>query len=156
MLFAKVKRTSTEIGAHLEVQRQTATKVVGDAAESAVLGQLQGAGLTLVQRNFKTPGRGGGEIDLIMREPDGTLAFIEVRQRSGGEHGGAAASVSATKRRRIVLAAKIFLARYGNAPPPCRFDVVAVDGMLQLSEPGAREQKVQTRIEWLRGAFTAD
>jgi putative endonuclease len=156
MLFAKVKRTSTEIGKHLEVQRQTITKVVGDAAESAVLGQLQGAGLALVQRNYRTPGRGGGEIDLIMREPDGTLVFVEVRQRALGTHGGAAASVSGTKQRRIVLAAKMFLARYGSAPPPCRFDVVAVDGVLEPSAPDAKEQKVQTRIEWLRGAFTAD
>jgi putative endonuclease len=156
MYFAKAKRTSTEIGGHLEQHRQATTKVVGDAAESAVLGQLQGAGLSLVQRNYKTPGRGGGEIDLIMREPDGTLVFIEVRQRSRADFGGAAASVSATKRRRIVLAARFFLMRFGNNPPPCRFDVVAVDGVLQQQAPGEQQQKVQTRIEWLRGAFTAD
>ncbi len=156
MYFAKAKRTSTQVGGHLEVQRQASTKLVGDAAESAVLSQLQGAGLTLVQRNYRTPGRGGGEIDLIMRERDGTLVFIEVRQRAKGTHGGAAASVSATKQRRIVLAARFFITRFGNNPPSCRFDVVAVDGVLQNAEPGAQQQTVQTRIEWLRGAFTAD
>ena len=57
------------------------TKRVGDAAEDAALDYLQKAGLRLVQRNFKTPGRGGGEVDLIMRAPDGTLVFVEVRKR---------------------------------------------------------------------------
>ena len=132
------------------------TKQGGDAAESAGLGQLQAQGLQLVQRNYRTPGRGGGEIDLIMREPGGTLVFVEVRQRAQGTHGGAAGSVSAVKRRRIVLAAKIFLTRYGSAPPPCRFDVVAVEGVLHTDGATSKEQKVRTRIEWLRGAFTAD
>jgi Holliday junction resolvase-like predicted endonuclease len=40
---------------------------VGDAAEDAALRYLQQAGLRLLARNYRTPGRGGGEIDLIMR-----------------------------------------------------------------------------------------
>lgn len=92
----------------------------------------------LVARNYRTPGRGGGEVDLIMRERDGTLVFVEVRQRSRGTHGGAGASITAAKRRRIVFAARHYLMRWG-APPPCRFDVVLV----------------QARIEWLRAAFDA-
>ena len=59
----------------------TSTKQRGDAAEDAALAFLQRQGLRLLERNFRTPGRGGGEIDLIMREPDGTLVFVEVRQR---------------------------------------------------------------------------
>ena len=84
-------------------------------------------------------GRGGGEIDLILRAPDGTLVFAEVRQRASTSHGGAAASVSATKQRRIIFAARHYLVRLG-APPPCRFDVVVV-------EP--------TGLQWLQGAFDA-
>ena len=64
----------------------------GAAAEDAALAHLQAAGLRLVARNYETPGRGGGEIDLIMQTPDGTLVFVEVRQRSGSAHGGAATS----------------------------------------------------------------
>ena len=104
----------------------------GAAAEDAALAHLQAAGLRLVARNYETPGRGGGEIDLIMQTPDGTLVFVEVRQRSGSAHGGAAASVGALKQRH-------FLRRYA-APPPCRFDVVAIEG---------------GRIEWLQAAFHA-
>jgi putative endonuclease len=53
----------------------------GQQAEDVALAWLQRAGLKLLQRNFKTPGRGGGEIDLIMLEPDGTVVFVEVRRR---------------------------------------------------------------------------
>jgi len=116
------------------------TKAVGDAAENAALAHLQAAGLRLVARNFRTPGRGGGEIDLIMREPGGTLVFVEVRRRKSASHGGAAASVGAAKRRRIVFAARHYLMRL-PAPPPCRFDVVAVEG---------------ETIDWITAAFEAD
>ncbi|MDD2811213.1 YraN family protein [Rhodoferax sp.] len=115
------------------------TKQRGDAAENAALAHLQQAGLRLLVRNYRTPGRGGGEIDLIMRAPDGTCVFVEVRQRSTASHGGAAASVSALKQRRIVFAARHYLMRCASLPP-CRFDVVAV-------EYGA--------ITWLQGAFDA-
>ncbi len=115
------------------------TKQVGDAAEDAALAHLQQAGLRLLVRNYRTPGRGGGEIDLIMRAPDGTCVFIEVRQRKTASHGGAAASVSALKQRRIVFAARHYLMQL-NMLPPCRFDVVAI-------QPGG--------VEWLQGAFDA-
>lgn len=118
---------------------QHSTKQVGDAAEDAALVHLQHAGLRLLVRNYRTPGRGGGEIDLIMRAPDGTCVFVEVRQRKTASHGGAAASVSALKQRRIVYAARHYLMGL-NALPPCRFDVVAIQA---------------GRVEWLQGAFDA-
>ena len=120
-------------------QTDVTTRLRGNAAEDAALAHLLAAGLTLVERNYRTPGRGGGEIDLILREPDGTLVFAEVRARADASRGGAAASVGAAKQRRIVLAARHYLLRH-RSPPPCRFDVVAIDG---------------ERIEWLRGAFDA-
>lgn len=116
------------------------TKQKGDAAEDAALRHLQTAGLRPLARNYRTPGRGGGEIDLILRAPDGTLVFAEVRQRASSSHGGAAASVSAAKQRRIVFAARHYLMRLPS-PPPCRFDVVIV-------EPAG--------LQWLQGAFDAD
>ena len=71
------------------------TKQAGDAAEDRALAHLQAQGLRLLERNYRTPGRGGGEIDLVMREPDGTVVFVEVRQRASAAFGGAAASISA-------------------------------------------------------------
>ncbi len=115
------------------------SKQAGDAFEETALRHLQQAGLRLVVRNYRTPGRGGGEIDLVMQDLDGTVVFVEVRARSGRDHGGAAASIGAVKRRRIVFAARQYLKRCA-APPPCRFDVVAFDAH---------------GLEWLRAAFDA-
>ena len=118
-------------------------KALGDAAEALALRWLQARGLSLVQRNYRVargPRARGGEVDLVMREPDGTLVFVEVRARSGGSHGGAAASVTTAKQRSLVLAAQHYLMRL-PVLPPCRFDVVAVDG---------------ETVEWLRAAFDAD
>ena len=64
------------------------TKAVGDAAEDLALRYLLKQGLELVQRNYATPGRGGGEIDLIMRQADATLVFVEVRARTSSTFGG--------------------------------------------------------------------
>ena len=55
------------------------TKQAGDAAEDEALRHLQQAGLRLIERNYRTPGRGGGEIDLIMRDRDCTTVFVEVK-----------------------------------------------------------------------------
>jgi putative endonuclease len=112
---------------------------LGDAAEDQALHFLQGEGLKLVQRNYRTPGRGGGEIDLIMQTRDGTTVFVEVRRRASQSHGGAGASIGATKQRRIIFAARHYLMRMREVPP-CRFDVVLV-------EPAG--------LEWLQGAFDA-
>lgn len=120
-------------------QPGASTRVRGAAAEDMALAHLLRAGLRLIERNYRTPGRGGGEIDLVMRAPDGTLVFVEVRARASATHGGAAASVGAVKQRRIVLAARHYLLRFG-APPRCRFDVVAIEG---------------THIDWLPAAFDA-
>jgi putative endonuclease len=125
----------------LSPQRKAAgtTKQMGDAAEDAALQYLQDHGLQLIQRNYRTPGRGGGEIDLIMRAPDGTTVFVEVRKRASAAHGGALASVGGAKQRRIIFAARHYLLQLRTLPP-CRFDVMAV-------EPEG--------IAWLQGAFDA-
>ena len=118
------------------------TQQIGSEAEDRACRHLQAQGLTLVQRNYRVAGgprRRGGEIDLIMRTHQGTLVFVEVRARAQARHGGAGASVTPLKQRRLVWAARHYLLRWAS-PPPCRFDVVAVDG---------------PRIDWLRAAFDA-
>ena len=134
---------------------QVTTKSRGDAAEAAACAYLVVAGLQRVEANYRTPGRGGGEIDLIMRAPDGTLVFVEVRQRASNSHGGAAASIGAVKQRRIIFAARHYLMRFASLPP-CRFDVVLVNGSLvnQPAGKGAADGAGAT-IEWIRGAFDA-
>jgi len=114
----------------------------GAGAEDCALAYLQQQGLRLIERNYRVahgPARHGGEIDLVLRDSDGTLVFVEVRARRSAQQGGAAASVGAAKQRRLIYAAQHFLLRYASLPR-CRFDVVAVD---------------QGRIDWLPAAFAA-
>ena len=117
-------------------------KSLGDRAEALALEHLLRHGLALVCRNYRVargPRARGGEIDLILRERDGTLVFVEVRSRASAAHGGALASVGATKQRALVFAAQHYLARLAHVPP-CRFDVVAVEG---------------AGLHWVRAAFDA-
>ena len=118
--------------------RSITTKQKGDAAEDRALRHLQNQGLQMVQRNYRTPGRGGGEIDLIMRDRD-TLVFVEVRNRSNAKHGGALASVSWVKQKRLIFAARYYLLKLPQMPP-CRFDVIAIEG---------------DAVHWIKAAFEA-
>lgn len=107
----------------------------GAEAERLAEEYLAARGLRLLQRNFRCR---GGEIDLVMQD-GAALVFVEVRSRRSADFGGAAASITAAKRARIILAARHYLAGLG-APPTCRFDAV-------LFQAG--------RVEWLKGAFDA-
>jgi len=97
--------------------------------ERTALLHLKRHGLRRVEENFRCK---GGEIDLVMLD-GATLVFVEVRQRAFCSHGGAAASITPAKIRRLVRAAQFYLLRF-PVTPPCRFDVVAIDG---------------DRLEWL-------
>ena len=107
----------------------------GRQGEESALAYLQRHGLVLIEANFRCK---LGEIDLVMREGD-TLVFVEVRQRADRSRGGAAASITPAKLRGILRAAQVSLQRFRRMPP-CRIDVVAIDG---------------GRLEWLRNAIEA-
>jgi putative endonuclease len=113
------------------------SKSLGAVFETRALDHLRRQRMRLVARNVTCR---GGELDLVMRDRDGTLVFVEVRARADGRFGGAVASVGLEKRRRLVRAARYYLAAHGSASA-CRFDVVAFDG---------------GRLVWLRDAFRAD
>lgn len=124
---------------------QNAPTTQGAQAEETAASFLRGHGLRIVARNYRAP---GGEIDLIA-EDAGTLAFVEVRLRSGARHGGALESIDRHKRRRILHAARHYLARLPRTEPPCRFDAV-------LLAPVTHQGRQSFAIEWLRDAFSAD
>jgi putative endonuclease len=114
----------------------------GQRAEDRAQRFLEDRGLELRAAHYRVargPSRHAGEVDLIMRDRDGTLVFVEVRSRRDASFGGAAASVGVTKQRRIRRAAEHYLSRM-RALPACRFDVVAIDG---------------ERVEWIQAAFDA-
>lgn len=110
-------------------------QLIGKFAEGRAEAFLKSRGLTLESRNVRSR---FGEIDLIMRDGE-VLVFVEVRSRSRSDFGSAADSITIAKQRRIVLAAREYLARHAE-PPPCRFDVVTLDGH-------------QNAPVWLKDAF---
>ena len=130
-------------GARPTVTTPPTTKALGDAAEARALAHLSAAGLVLVQRNYRVargPRARGGEVDLVMRDRDGTLVFVEVRVRRDARFGGAAASIGAGKRQQPGVRGAPFPAPASRACRRAASTSSRVDG---------------ERIEWLRAAFDA-
>jgi len=122
--------------------RAHAAARLGRAAEDVAARFLISRGLQVLQRNFR---RRLGEIDLVARDAD-VLVIVEVRTRSTEQYGGAAASISARKRARIVRATHLLLQRHHEyARLPARFDVVIVFDALARSP----------RVQWIKHAFLA-
>ncbi|MGH8623338.1 MAG: YraN family protein [Burkholderiales bacterium] len=107
----------------------------GEPAENLAADFLERRGLTILERNYRCR---FGEIDIVARS-GALLVFVEVRARSSEAFGGAAGSITPAKRRRLVAAARHYLAAR-RADRACRFDVVLVRGTEQ-------------RVEWLADAF---
>ena len=115
------------------------SRPIGFAHEDRALAYLKKQGLKLIVRNFSCK---LGEIDLIMKDVQNKLIFVEVRYRGTQNFGGSAASVSRGKQIRLVRTANWYLrAHYPNAPPLCRFDVMAINGD---NEP---------EFNWIKNAF---
>ncbi len=113
----------------------TSRKKSGNKAEQDACAYLQKNGLILLEKNFLTR---AGEVDLIMQD-DSMLVFIEVRYRKNTDFGGAAASVTLSKQRRIIKAALAYQQKY--APQSSmRFDVIAIEGDNES-------------IDWIKSAF---
>lgn len=110
----------------------------GAAAEDLAAAWLERQGLRVLARNYRIK---GGEIDLVCRDGD-TLVFVEVRLRSHKGYGGAGASITPAKQRRLVLAAQHYLQAQGEQP--CRFDCILLSGL------------DEQHLEWIRNAFSAD
>lgn len=118
-----------------EIPAKNTRHATGAAAEAAAAEYLAARGLTVIARNFRVK---GGEIDLICRDA-ATTVFVEVRRRANMNFGGAAASITPTKQRRLILAARHWLVQQGDCA--CRFDCVLFDG---------------DRMEWMKDAFRLD
>lgn len=108
--------------------------LLGQTAEARAEAWLKKQGLTPVTHNWRCR---FGEIDLIMRDGE-TLVFVEVRLRNHRDFGDGLASVTPAKQKKLLAAARAYLATLKTLPA-CRFDVVA---MRDDSQP-----------DWLRNAF---
>ena len=122
----------------MQTKTNDTTTARGREAEALAAQYLECYGVRVITRNFRIR---GGEIDLICRDGK-VLVFVEVRLRSRSDVGGAAASITARKQRRIILAAQHYL--LGKPECDCRFDCILLDGLNT------------NQIEWIKNAFSAD
>ena len=97
----------------------------GGYGEAIAEGYLRAKGCEILKSRYRCA---YGEIDLIARDKDGILAFVEVKLRKNWKTGEAAEAVTPGKRRRIILTALHYIAAYGNGDMTYRFDVIEVWG----------------------------
>ena len=114
---------------------------LGQRSERIAARALIEAGYRIEQTNVRFP---VGEIDILAWEGQ-TLCFVEVRSVSSAQWGGALATVTGRKQRRLIRAAQWYLSHDLKLPPEIRFDVVAVD----WSPSG------EPVVQLVRGAFEA-
>ncbi len=116
---------------------------IGNRAEDAAAAYLRAQGALILLRNYRCR---CGELDIVARLGDGELAIVEVRTRSSSAYGGAAASVGAGKRQRLIRAAgRLLQQRKDLARLRARFDVIVV------SDPCGEAP----HIEWIKHAFSS-
>ena len=95
----------------------------GARAEHAAAALLERLGHRLLAQNLRL---GRLEVDLLSIDPaDDSLVLIEVKARRAGRH-APELRVDARKRRHLLTAARMLLARPAFRRRPVRFDVVAV------------------------------
>ncbi|HZR07838.1 MAG TPA: YraN family protein [Myxococcales bacterium] len=103
----------------------TSRSRLGARGEDAAVELLRAGGYRIVARNHRCP---RGEIDVIA-EKDDLLVFVEVRTRATSAFGGPEETVGARKQRRVIAAARDYLAQRRGRAKAARFDVIAiVDG----------------------------
>ena len=106
-----------------------ARQALGFRGEDLAARALERRGYAILARRYRTR---HGEIDIIA-EDRGTLVFVEVKARTNDEFGTAAEAVTASKQRRLLRMARLYLLATAAVNRPCRFDVVAI--MLDQGEP---------------------
>ena len=97
----------------------------GKTGEDLACQELERRGYAILATRYRTR---FGEIDIVAEE-GGVTVFVEVKARRSTRYGSAAESVPVWKRRRIGAMALDYLAWTNRVNSPCRFDVVAIDGI---------------------------
>ena len=94
----------------------------GELGERIAERWLRRQGWRVVMRRFRN---GHRDIDLIV-EREGTVAFVEVKARSGSEFGDPVEAVNWSKQRELARSASVWIDRYGRPTDSYRFDVIGV------------------------------
>ena len=112
----------------------------GRTAEDLAGEYLKSIGYTIIERNFRCK---VGEIDLIARHNE-DLVFVEVKSTHSPDGFDPTLQVNASKRRKLIRAAKFYITKRFPKEPNSRFDIVAV----RIS--------VEPHIEIIQDAFDAE
>jgi putative endonuclease len=139
-------RRDTEPGARhaLAMSKHPTSKAeLGAAAENCAAEFLGARGVIILDRNLRCK---AGELDLVCLDAE-ILVIVEVRQRSRRDYGGAAASVTPGKQRKLLRATRFFWQRRPDwRTRIVRFDVIA----LRTAAGG-----IEPEIDWIKDAFRA-
>jgi len=126
-LAAKVRQPGSSLPDETFVNRKK-----GDSGEWLAYRFLRSIGYQIVARKYK---RRSGEIDLIGWDGQ-ILAFIEVKFRTGLEHGRPEEAVNGRKQRQICRVAKQYRIAHKLCGINYRFDIVSIQG--NPEEPSIR------------------
>jgi putative endonuclease len=96
--------------------------VSGRHAENLAAAHLTAAGLRIVARNWRQP---EGELDIVADDA-GTCVFVEVRSRTGADHGHALEAITPHKRAQVIRTARRYLDAETPGASGYRFDVIAI------------------------------
>ena len=105
-------------------RQRTSRQRLGERSEALAVRFLASRRYVIEARNVRCR---LGEIDIIAVAPDHTRCFIEVRCVSSTAWGGAPASVTDRKRRRLIRAARWYLQRRPDPDQAARFDVIGIE-----------------------------
>ena len=109
---------------------------------------LESKGYHFITGNFS---RRIGEIDLIMRSPDGqTIVFVEVRYRGNHLFGGPIASVDARKQNKLRRTANAWLQKNADSLTLARIDVIAL--CPQSHRTPTEQEWHGHELSWVRNA----
>lgn len=97
-------------------------QVLGLRGERIAERWLTRKGWRVLQRRFRD---GHRDLDLIA-ERSGTVAFVEVKARSGAGFGTPVEAVDWRKRRELIRSARMWISRHGQPGEEYRFDVIGV------------------------------
>jgi putative endonuclease len=104
------------------VRQPTPAMLLGMRGERIAERYLREKGWRVLQRRFRS---GHRDVDLIV-ERRGTVAFVEVKTRTGTSFGSPVEAVNWFKQRQLVRSAQVWVARFGRPQELYRFDVVGV------------------------------
>lgn len=96
---------------------------LGVRGEEAACAFLERRGYEILERNWTCP---AGEADIVAKDEDGTMVFVEVKTRSNLEAGFPSEAVTPHKRARYERIAGYFLSEYEGAECRVRFDVISI------------------------------